>query len=66
MVVSLVTLVYSGLWIFNHYDWVEAEYGVGAAQSEIITEEFATELLTGDEWNIVTDFESMDVELHQK
>ena len=63
LVASLVTIIYSGLWIFNHYDWVEAEYGVGSVQNEIITEDFTAELLTGDEWNIVTDFESMDVEV---
>jgi len=63
LVGSLVTIIYSGLWIFNHYDWVEAEYGSGTVQNEIITEDFTAELLTGDEWNIVTDFESMDVEI---
>jgi len=56
-------VIFSGLWIFNHYDWVEAEYGSGTVQNEIITEDFTAELLTGDEWNIVTDFESVDVEI---
>lgn len=60
---ALVTIAYTGFWIFNHYDWVEAEYGSGEVQNDIITEDFAAELLAGDEWTIVTEFDSMDVEI---
>lgn len=63
LVASLVGIVYTGLWIFNHYDWVEAEYGAGEIQVETINEDFASEILAGDEWTIETDFDSMDIQI---
>ena len=63
LVASLVTIVYTGLWIFNHYDWVEAEYGGGEVQVDTITEVFTSEITEGSDWDIVTDFENMDVQI---
>jgi len=62
LVASRVTIVYTGLWIFNHYDWVEAEYGGGELQVDTITEDFTSELAEGSDWNFVTDFDNMDVQ----
>lgn len=63
LVASLVGIVYTGIWIFNHYDWVEAEYGAGEIQVETITEDFSAEILAGGEWTIDTNFESMDIQV---
>ncbi len=63
LVGSLAILAYTGFWIFNHYDWVEAEYGRGDLVSETVIEDFSAELAAGDEWDIVTDFGSMDVDI---
>lgn len=60
---SLVAITYTGFWIFNHYDWVQAEYGRGALANETITEDFASEITAGDTWTIETDFELMEVEI---
>ena len=62
---ALVGIVYSGYWIFNHYDWVQAEYSQNEIVDETITESFATELTAGDIWEITTDLENIAVELVQ-
>jgi len=63
LVASLVTIAYTGLWIFNHFDWVEAEYNGGTAQLDTINEDLSSEITAGDHWTIETDFENMDVEV---
>ncbi len=63
LVGALVAISYTGFWIFNHYDWVQAEYGSGEIVNETITEDFAAEITAGDEWDIVTNFGSMDIEI---
>ncbi|QMS84758.1 DUF4097 family beta strand repeat-containing protein [Candidatus Xianfuyuplasma coldseepsis] len=63
LVGALVTIGYTGFWIFNNFDWVEAEYGATDAQVETITEDFASEIADMDEWTIITDFDTMDVEI---
>ncbi len=62
LVGALVAISYTGFWIFNHYDWVKAEYGSGEVINETITEEFAAEILAGDEWDIVTNLGSKNIE----
>jgi uncharacterized membrane protein len=61
LVGALVTVIYTGFWIFNHYDWVEAEYGRGEVINETFTEDFTQELLNNEEWSIITDFENMEI-----
>jgi uncharacterized membrane protein len=63
LVGSIVTIIYTGWWIFNHYDWVEAEYGSGKVQVDTITTDFSAELAAGDAWSIVTDFDASDVQI---
>ena len=63
LVGALVAISYTGFWIFNHYDWVQAEYGSGNIINETINEDFATEIAAGDEWDIITNFGSMDIEI---
>lgn len=62
---SLIGIVYSGYWIFNHYDWVQAEYSQNSIVDETITESFTTELAAGDIWTISTDLENIAVEIVQ-
>ena len=62
---ALVGIVYSGYWIFNHYDWVQAEYTSDETIDEVITESFASELESGDIWTITTDLENIAVEVVQ-
>ena len=65
LVGALVGVVYSGYWIFNHYDWVQAEYSQNDVADDTITESFTAELLAGDVWTITSDLENIEVELVQ-
>jgi len=62
-VAAIVAIVISGYWIFNHYDWVQAEYGRGEIISDVVTEDFESEILNLEEWNIDTDLENIDIEV---
>lgn len=60
---ALVLLIYSGFWIFNNFDQVQAEYGQGSVVNETFTEDFTAEIAEGSDWSIVSDFGSMDAEI---
>ncbi len=62
---ALVGILYSGYWIANHYDWVQAEYEHGEIADDTITESFTSELAAGDTWTINTNLENIAVELVQ-
>lgn len=65
LVGALITVAYTGSWIFRHYDWVEAEYANDSAINETITESFTAELASGDIWQINTDLENIAVQMIQ-
>ena len=62
-VAAIVAIVISGFWIFNHYDWVQAEYGRGEIISDVITEDFEAEITDMEIWNIETDLENINIEV---
>ena len=63
LVAAIVAITISGFWIANHYDWVQAEYGRGEIISDVITEDFETEIIDLEEWSIETDLENIDIEV---
>ncbi len=60
---AIITVSYTGFWLANHYDWVEAEYSNGEIINETITEDFTAELTAGDEWDIITTMENIDIDV---
>lgn len=63
LVAAIVAITISGFWIFNHFDWVQAEYGNGEIISDIVTEDFEAEISNMDVWSIQTDLENLDIEV---
>lgn len=62
-VVAIVAVVISGFWMINHRDWVQAEYGRGEIVSDVITEDFETEINDMEMWSIETNLENISVEV---
>jgi len=63
VVFAIVSVVYTGQWIYRHFDWVQVEYGNGELVEGSTTEDFATEINDGDVWEIVTDIDDMRVQI---
>lgn len=61
---AIVLMVASGIYLFVGEENVFAVYGNKELLSEVTTEDLTQDILDGETWEIITDFENMEVEIY--